>query len=98
MQAYIEALEAGRRDFEQETLDKDTQYNEFIMTRLRTCEGFSLSALKQRFGATYHDYCLLLATPYIKRGWLLQKEDTLQLSPEGIFVSDDIISDLMKVL
>ena len=98
LQAYIEALDAGRRDFEQETLDKDTQYNEFIMTRLRTCEGFSLSALKQRFGATYHDYCLLLATPYIKRGWLLQKEDTLQLSPEGIFVSDDIISDLMKVL
>ena len=94
---YIEALEAGRRDFERETLDKDTQYNEFIMTRLRTCEGFSLKTLQQRFGTTYHDYCLLLATPYMKRGWLLQKDDTLQLSPEGIFVSDDIISDLMTV-
>lgn len=94
---YIEALEAGRRDFERETLDKDTQYNEFIMTRLRTCEGFSLKTLQQRFGTTYHDYCLLLATPYMKRGWLLQKDDTLLLSPEGIFVSDDIISDLMKV-
>lgn len=94
---YIEALEQGQRNYEQETLDKDTRYNEFIMTRLRTCEGFSLSDLQQRFGQTYHDYCLHLATPYMRQGLLLQKENTLRLSREGIFVSDDIISDLMRV-
>jgi len=94
---YIEALEQGQRNYEQETLDKDTRYNEFIMTRLRTCEGFSLNDLQQRFGQAYHDYCLHLATPYMRQGLLLQKENTLRLSREGIFVSDDIISDLMKV-
>ena len=94
---YIEALEQGQRNYEQETLDKDTRYNEFIMTRLRTCEGFSLSDLQQRFGQAYHDYCLHLATPYMRQGLLLQKENTLRLSREGIFVSDDIISDLMRV-
>ena len=94
---YIEALEQGQRNYEQETLDKDTRYNEFIMTRLRTCEGFSLIDLQQRFGQAYHDYCLHLATPYMRQGLLLQKENTLRLSREGIFVSDDIISDLMKV-
>ena len=94
---YIEALEQGQRNYEQETLDKDTRYNEFIMTRLRTCEGFSLIDLQQRFGQAYHDYCLHLATPYMRQGLLLQKENTLRLSREGIFVSDDIISDLMRV-
>ena len=94
---YIEALEQGQRNYEQETLDKDTRYNEFIMTRLRTCEGFSLNDLQQRFGQAYHDYCLHLATPYMRQGLLLQKENTLRLSREGIFVSDDIISDLMRV-
>lgn len=94
---YIETLEQGQRNYEQETLDKDTRYNEFIMTRLRTCEGFSLSDLQQRFGQAYHDYCLHLATPYMRQGLLLQKENTLRLSREGIFVSDDIISDLMRV-
>lgn len=94
---YIEALEQGQRNYEQETLDKDTRYNEFVMTRLRTCEGFSLSDLQQRFGQAYHDYCLHLATPYMRQGLLLQKENTLRLSREGIFVSDDIISDLMRV-
>ena len=94
---YIEALEQGQRNYEQETLYKDTRYNEFIMTRLRTCEGFSLNDLQQRFGQAYHDYCLHLATPYMRQGLLLQKENTLRLSREGIFVSDDIISDLMRV-
>ena len=94
---YIEALEQGQRNYEQETLDKDTRYNEFVMTRLRTCEGFSLNDLQQRFGQAYHDYCLHLATPYMRQGLLLQKENTLRLSREGIFVSDDIISDLMRV-
>ena len=94
---YIEALEQGQRNYEQETLDKDTRYNEFIMTRLRTCEGFSLNDLQQRFGQAYYDYCLHLATPYTRQGLLLQKEITLRLSREGIFVSDDIISDLMRV-
>ena len=94
---YIEALEQGQRNYEQETLDKDTRYNEFIMTRLRTCEGFSLNDLQQHFGQAYHDYCLHLATPYMRQGLLLQKENTLRLSREGIFVSDDIISDLMRV-
>ena len=97
LQKYIDALEQGKRDYEQETLDKDTRYNEFIMTRLRTCEGFSLDDLQQRFGLAYHNYCQHLAAPFLKQGLLLQDEDTLRLSREGIFVSDDIISDLMKV-
>ena len=97
LQKYIDALEKGQRNYEQETLDKDTRYNEFIMTRLRTCEGFSLNDLQQRFGQAYHNYCQHLAAPFLKQGLLLQDEDTLRLSREGIFVSDDIISDLMKV-
>ena len=94
---YIMAIENGHRDFERERLDVDTRYNEFIMTRLRTCEGFSLTDLKQRFGKTYHDYCLRLATPFIRQGLLIQEYNTLRLSREGIFVSDDIICDLMRV-
>ena len=97
LQKYIDALEKGQRNYEQETLDKGTRYNEFIMTRLRTCEGFSLDDLQQRFGLAYHNYCQHLAAPFLKQGLLLQDEDTLRLSREGIFVSDDIISDLMKV-
>ena len=94
---YIMAIEQGHRDFEHERLDINTRYNEMVMTRLRTCEGIPLSALQQRFGKTYHDYCLHLAAPFIRQGLLEQQGDTLRLTREGIFVSDDIISDLMKI-
>ena len=94
---YIEALEQGERDFEQETLEESTRYNEFVMTRLRTCEGFSISLLLQRFGQHFHDYCLRMASPSIQKGWLIHENDNLRLSREGIFVSDDIISNLMMV-
>ena len=94
---YILAIEHGLRDFEQEELDIDTRYNEFVMTRLRTCEGLNLNDVKQKFGKPYYDYCLHLASPYLLQGLLEQKEDALKLTPKGIFVSDDIISDLMRV-
>ena len=94
---YILAIEHGLRDFEQEELDIDTRYNEFVMTRLRTCEGLNLNDVKQKFGKPYYDHCLHLASPYLLQGLLAQKEDALKLTPKGIFVSDDIISDLMRV-
>lgn len=94
---YMLAIEHGLRDFEQEELDIDTRYNEFVMTRLRTCEGFNLNDVKQKFGKPYHDYCLHLASPYLHQGLLEHKKDALKLTPKGIFVSDDIISDLMRV-
>ena len=94
---YILAIEHGLRDFEQEELDIDTRYNEFVMTRLRTCEGLNLNDVKQKFGKPYYDHCLHLASPYLLQGLLEQKEDALKLTPKGIFVSDDIISDLMRV-
>ena len=94
---YIEALEQGERDFEQEILEESTRYNEFVMTRLRTCEGFSISLLQQKFGQSLHDYCLRMASPAIQKGWLIHEDDNLRLSREGIFVSDDIISNLMMV-
>ena len=94
---YVLAIEHGLRDFEQEELDIDTRYNEFVMTRLRTCEGVNLNDVKQKFGKPYHDYCLHLASPYLHQGLLEHKEDALKLTPKGIFVSDDIISDLMRV-
>ena len=97
LQRYIEALESGGRDFERESLDKSMRYNEFIMTRLRTCEGIPLKTLQQRFGIKFYNYCIRLAASLLKQGLLLQQDDSLKLSQEGIFVSDGIIAELMMV-
>ncbi|MDO4948856.1 MAG: radical SAM family heme chaperone HemW [Bacteroidales bacterium] len=85
------------RPFYREELDLPTRYNEFVMTRLRTVWGFSLQQLLHIFGSTLHDYCLHEAQPHIERQLLEIVGDTIRLTPQGVFVSDGIMSDLMWV-
>ena len=93
---YIQSLSEGRLPAETEVLTTDERYNERIMLSLRTCEGLSLTALEQDFGQERRAYCERMAESHIQRGRLQRKTDeTLCLARQGLFVSDDIISDLM---
>lgn len=82
-----------------EELTDAERYNEFVFTGLRTREGLSLSSLKEKFGVFY-DYCMENARKHIdaKRLMLTSgSESYLRLTSTGIFVSNDIMSDLMVV-
>lgn len=88
----------GHRTFEREVLDKDAQYNDYIITRLRTSKGANLDELRKLFGTDMHDYCLRMANRHLQNGTLLRTpEGMLRLSRKGIFVSDGIMSDLLIV-
>ena len=99
IKAYIESVEGrGSRvegqdvPHETETLNDESLYNEFIMTRLRTSAGIPLKDLSQED----RDYCLSQAKPHLERSLLSIKDEHLCLTKEGIFTSNDIISDMMK--
>lgn len=98
--SYIDGMEQGVPRFEIEQLDLATRYNEYIMTSLRTSQGISLTRLADTFGSELAEYCRRMAAPYVSQG-LLQETgvpDThLRLTRQGIFISDGIISDLMRV-
>ncbi|MBR6047137.1 MAG: radical SAM family heme chaperone HemW [Bacteroidaceae bacterium] len=89
LKAYVRA--AQDVPHEEETLSDDELYDEFIMTRLRTCEGVPLGELSQE----RRDYCLRMAQPHLESGKMEQKDNCLRLTRSGIFVSDDLMSDLM---
>lgn len=80
-----------------ELLTDDELYNELVFTRLRQSSGLRLSEVP----INRLPYLLRMAEPHIKSGRLVRIDDsagggsTLRLSPSGLFVSDDIISDLM---
>lgn len=98
MQLYIRSINEGRLPSETELLDDDTRYNERVMLRLRTCEGLSLSGIEHDFGPTRRQYCERMARPHLIAGRLQKKADeTLSLTRQGLFVSDDIISDLVFI-
>ena len=90
---YIEGAETGHIDYEEEVLDDDTRYNDRVMLSLRTAEGLDLSTL------TAHDRAYLLenAKKYVVNGLLTEENGRLKLSREGLFVSDMVTSDLMRI-
>ncbi len=94
---YIQGLNTGNRPFEKEELDLATQYNEYIITSLRTMWGISLTHIKEVYGNELFDYCMKMATPHIESSKIENNNHTLRLTRSGIFVSDDIMSDLLVV-
>ena len=77
---------------ETEVLSNDERYDEFIMTRLRTSSGIPLDELP----SDDRNYCLEQAAPHLAKNLLEVRNGHLCLTQEGIFTSNNIISDLMK--
>lgn len=85
-------LATGDVPHEVEVLTPDERYDELVMTRLRTSAGLPLNLLTPE----QHDYCMQMAEGHIRRGDLVQDGHVLRLSRKGIFISNSIISDLMR--
>ena len=97
LEKYLEGIRSNQLDFELEDLDLYTRYNDFVITSIRTCWGMPLAQLRTTYGETLYNYCLRMAKPHIEQGVLEIKEDTLKLTPQGIFISDGIMSDLLWI-
>lgn len=94
---YVEGIGQGRPVVELELLDRNTRYNEFIITGLRTMWGVSLEAMEREFGHSLYIYGMRQAKPYMERGLLEVRDGALRLTREGIFISDGVMSDLLYV-
>lgn len=97
MKRYIEGVLQGLDFRESEDLNVSTQYNDFIITRLRTMKGMNLSELALKFGSEKRAYCLENAALSLRNGTLEQFGDWLRLTRKGLFVSDAVMSDLLEV-
>lgn len=90
---YVEALESRRLPCERELLDETTHYNDTVLTALRTCEGIPLTTLPDHL----RQYLLSSARRYLETRLLKMADERLALTRQGLFVSDMIMADLMKV-
>ena len=90
---YIKGIENGEPAYDYELIDDTTRYNDRVMLALRTCEGLDLQALTP----ADRDYLLPLADRYIADGLLSNDGRRLRLTRSGLFVSDMVISDLMRI-
>jgi len=93
---YIRSLEKGEVDFEREVLDRNTLYNEYVLTSLRTIWGVDLNRMKD-LGEGYLSSCLAEAEKYIRSGDVYRTASGLFLSDKGKLIADRISSDLFVV-
>jgi len=94
---YMIAIEDENLPLEREALTKQDQYNEYVMTRLRTMWGISLEEVTELFGAEYYDYLLQQAQSLIEKQLLFLDDEILIVTRKGKFLSDGIASDLFKL-
>jgi len=94
---YINSINKGVLPLERELLSNKDKYNEYVMTRLRTKWGVSLSVIENTFGKKYKEYLLAQSCRHVEDGLLLLEDETLKVTKKGKFLSDGIASDLFLV-
>lgn len=87
----------GNAPFETETLTTTDHINETIFLSLRTRNGLNTILFKEQYGEKTIKTVLHAAAPHIAAGRISHIAGHLRLTEEGVFVSNDIISDLLFV-
>ncbi len=93
-QKYIDSLMQGKLIPEGEDLSDVQQLNEYLMTSLRTIWGCRLDLLAERWGMGSVEAVRRNAVKHLAGGRLVEMNDTLLLTREGMFFADGIASDL----
>ncbi|MCO5234413.1 MAG: radical SAM family heme chaperone HemW [Chitinophagales bacterium] len=91
---YIRNIEQGELPQENEILDLETQYNEWIMTHLRLKEGVQIQKLEEQFGYKIFKHFISSAEKYLQSEFLLFQNNHFILSNRGKLMADNITSDL----
>lgn len=91
---YIKAIEQDEDISETEILSMSNQYNEFIMTGLRTKWGINTTHLMENWGEAISVAFIENAQKYILSGHMLREDTQFVLTLQGKLLADSIMSDL----
>lgn len=94
---YIKAIESGQMFLEKENLSEIDQYNEYIMTGLRTIWGVSVHYLEEKFGSNYRKHFKNKSQKFIDSNHLTLTDDVVKTTIKGKFLADGIASELFLI-
>ena len=79
-----------------EEIGERERIGEYVMLRLRLCDGIDEREFAHRFGysfeALYGDKC----RKFVRLGYMTMQSGTTALTPAGMFVSNSILSDILE--
>ena len=97
LKKYLQAIESNSTFWEIEFLSDQDQYNDYMITSLRTKWGISIPYLKENFPKKFVDHFCIEAQIFIDSGHLILKNNAYILSLEGLFISDKIMETLLFI-
>ncbi len=81
---------------ESEVLTERDRYNEYVMTRLRTSEGLSLTEISERFGRGRAERAERAARRWIEAGSLRREGERMAVPSRRFLLSDAVIESLFE--
>lgn len=94
---YVSDIKNNKMYHQKEKLTHIDQYNEYIMTGLRTMWGISLSNLQEKFGKKIENHFVKKSKKFIESKLLIIENDLIKTSKKGKFLSDGIASELFLI-
>lgn len=93
---YVDLMHDNQACWEEETLSDKDKFNEYLMTRLRTSDGISVAEMKQKYQLNFTNDIQNIIKTYHSQYFESTNEERIAMNLEGWFVSDSIISGLMR--
>jgi oxygen-independent coproporphyrinogen-3 oxidase len=90
---YIKLINDGKKYWEEEVLTLENQYNEYVMTKLRTMWGIDATVLEMRF-PEYAQHFYKNINIFIVQNQIKQTNENFTLTRAGKFYADYIASEL----
>ena len=94
---YMYAVENHGNFYETEILTTNEQFNDYVMVSLRTAEGIDLEYIEKVFGSEFVTECLENSRQYVDSLHLNLSNNRLSLTTSGVLISNQILTELMKV-
>jgi len=90
---YLKAMAIDAPDFEREVLTKEQQFNEYILTALRTIWGVNINRLTELLPDGIDDF-LAKAKMFISQGEMVREGNVFVLTRSGKLLADGIAGEL----
>jgi oxygen-independent coproporphyrinogen-3 oxidase len=96
MKQYVEFEKSGTTVLEKEVLTKDQQFNEYVMTSIRTSWGCDMEHIQNVFGRSYANHLIENSQTFIEDGSVFKQGQVYFLTDKGKLYADGIAAALFK--
>ena len=94
---YLAGIENNKPFSESEILSEQDRFNDYIITGLRTIWGISEELIRTEFSDQYLAHFQKIREKYVQLGQVISTSEKVCISPDGLFISDQIMADFMVV-